>query len=85
VKRTHRKINRLWRLFCGSKHEDWSKYFKDLVLMLNYTVSDTLRLAPAQTHLNVRTLILMMKKLGLLEDNREWNLNEWDENVGYDQ
>lgn len=53
--------------------------------MLNYTVSDTLRLAPAQTHLNVRTLILMMKKLGLLEDNREWNLNEWDENVGYDQ
>jgi transposase InsO family protein len=57
VERMHREMNRLWRVMCQDHHEKWSCYLEEITLLLNYTITDSLGVAPVQVHLNERQLV----------------------------
>ena len=80
VERIHREVNRLWRLMCQGLHHRWSYYLHDIVFLLNYTISDSLGMAPAQAHLNVKDVIPILRRLDLLETNAD-SINEWDDRL----
>jgi hypothetical protein len=42
---------------CNENHKEWSSVLHDITLLLNYTVSDSLGVAPAQLHLNETEMI----------------------------
>jgi len=42
VERIHREFARLWRVFCKDKHNAWPEFLVEIVLLINYSITESL-------------------------------------------
>ena len=79
VERVHRNITLLLRTLCKDRHEDWSLYINEIIILLNYTINSSLGVAPIEMHLNADITLPLQRYLGVHFEDQSDDLKQ-DEN-----